>query len=84
MNAAWPCPMDADLKSSELTSRGEFGLLTTGRTLLDSRSADNMVASGSPAGSSVVGEGPMGFILPSSDKVVRSRSKAMVGTIVDP
>ena len=76
--------MDADLESSELTSRGEFGFLMTGRTLFDSRSADNMVASGSPAGSSVVGEGPMGFILPSSDKVVRSGSKARARTTIDP
>ena len=75
--------MDADLKSSELTSGGESGFPMIGRALFDSRPADNMVTSGSPAGNSIVGEGPMGFILPSLDRVVRSGSKARARTIVD-
>ena len=56
----------------------------TGRVVFDSRPVDNMVTSGSPAGSFVVGEGPAEFILPSSDMVVHSGSKARAGTIVDP
>ena len=66
------CSLDADLESSGLASRGEFGSLMTRRVLLDSRLADNIAASGSPAGSSIVGESPVGFKLPSSDEVVCS------------
>ena len=53
------------------------------RALFDSRHTDNMVTSGSPTGSSVVGEGLVGFILLSSDRVVHPGSKARTGMIVD-
>ena len=76
--------MNADLKSSELTSGGESGFPMTRRALFYSRPVDIMVTSGSLAGNSVVGEGPVGFILLSSDKVVCSGSKARAGMIVDP
>ena len=74
--------MGADLESSELASRGEFGSPMTGRVLFDSRPADSMVTSGSPAGSSIVGESLVGFKLPSSDEVVCSGSMARAGMIV--
>ena len=72
MNTALPCSMDAYLKSSELTSRGESSILMIGRALFDSGFAENTVASGSSAESSVVGESPVGSKLPSSDEVVYS------------
>ena len=79
-----PCSMGTDLESSELAPRGDFGSPMTRRVLLDSRLAKDMVASGSPAKSSIVGESPVGFKLPSLDQVVCSGSKARAGTIVDP
>ena len=56
----------------------------TRRVMFDSRPADDMVASGSLAGGSVMGESPVGFILPSSHEVVRLRSKAEADTSVNP
>ena len=53
--------MDADLKSSELASKGESGFPMTGRVSFDSGSADGVVASGSPAKSSLMGESPVGL-----------------------
>ena len=73
---------DADLESLELASRGEFGSPMTRRVLLDSRLAEDIVASGGSAKSSVVGESPVGFELPSSDEVVCSGSTARAGVIV--
>ena len=78
----WPCSTGADLESSELASRGEFGSPMTGRVLLDSRLVQGMVASRFPAKSSVVGESLVGFKLLSSDKVVCSGSTARAGMIV--
>ena len=78
----WPCSMGTDLESSELAPRGEFGSPMTGRVLLDSRLAKDMVASGSLAKSSIVGESPVGFKLPSSDELVCSGSKARAGITV--
>ena len=78
----WPCSMGTDLESSVLAPRGEFGSPMTRRVLLDSRLAKDMVASGSPAKSSIVGESPVGFKLPSLDQVVCSGSTAMAGMIV--
>ena len=78
----WPCSLGADLESSELASRGEFGSPMTGRVLVDSRLAEDMVASGSLAKSFVEGESPLGFKLPSSDEVVCSGSTARAGMIV--
>ena len=77
-----PCSLDADLESSELAPRGMFGSVMTGIALLDSRLAEDIVASGSPARSSVIGESPVGFKLPSSDEVVCSGSMARAGMIV--
>ena len=71
---SWTC----DFESSELTSRGESGFPMTGRILLDSGPTDSMVISGSPAG-----EGPAGFILPSSDGAASSASNDKSGTRVD-
>ena len=76
--------MAVDLESSELMSRGDYGFPMTGRVPFDSGSADGVVASGSPARSSVMGESPVGFILPSSHEVVRLGSKAEADTSVDP
>ena len=82
VDSTWSCSLDADLESSELASRGRFGSTVTGRALLDSRLAEDIVASGSPARSSVIGESPVGFKLPSSDGVACSRSMAKAGMIV--
>ena len=84
VNATCLRSMEADLESSELASKGGSGFRMIGRVLFDFRSADNMATSGSPARSSVVGAGPVGFMLPSSDKAVRSGSRARVGNMVDP
>ena len=55
-----------------------------GRVPFDSGSADELLASGSPARSSMMEESPVGFTLPSSDEVVRPGSKAEADTSVDP
>ena len=78
----WLFSKSVDLDSSELASRGEFGSPIIGRVLLDSRLAEDIVASGPPTKSSVVGESPVGFKLPSSDELVCSGSKARAGITV--
>ena len=78
----WSCSMGADLESSELASEGEFGSPMTGRVLLDSRLAEDIVASGSPEKNSIIGESLVGFRHPSSNEVVCSGSKARAGMIV--
>ena len=78
----WACSTGANLESPELASRGEFVSSMTGRVLPDSRLAEDIVASGSPAKSSVVGESPVVFKLPSSNEVVCSGSMTRAGMIV--
>ena len=84
MITTWPSPRDADLESLELVSRGESHFPMTGRVPFGSGSADGGGASGAPARSSVMGESPAGFTLPSSDRVVRPGSKARAGMRVKP
>ena len=83
-DSAGPCSLGADLETSELASRGEFGSPMTRRVLLDSRLAEDIVAFGSSAKSSMVGENPVGFKYPSSDEVVCPESKARAGMMVAP
>ena len=56
VNVARPCSMNTDLRSLELTYRGESGFLMTERALFKSGSADGAITSGSPPGSSLMGE----------------------------
>ena len=78
------CSLDADLESLELASRGESGSPMTRSVLLDSRLAEDIVASGSLEKISIVGESPVGFRYPSSDEVICPGSKARAGMIVGP
>src|SRR3990170_6733759 len=67
------CSPAADLESSELASRGEFGSPMTRRVLLDSRLTEHTVASRSSVKGSMGGEGPVGFKIPSSDEAACPR-----------
>ena len=87
-NSARLCSLDADLESSELASRGEFGTPMTRRVPVDPRLAEDVVAFGSSGKRFVVGESPVGSKFPFSDEVVCSGSKAkermVVGLWVEP
>jgi hypothetical protein len=76
------CSPDADLESSELASRGEFGSPMTRRVLLDSKLTKHTVASGSSAEGSMGGEGLVGFKIPSSDEVACSGSMVRARIVV--
>jgi hypothetical protein len=80
---SWPCSLGAGLESSELAFRGKFGPPKIGGILFDSRPADNEIASEFPVVNFVIAESPVGSKLPSSDKMVRSGSKARAGTMAD-
>ena len=81
-DSAMLCSPDADLKSSGLESRDEFGSSMTRTVLLDPRLAEHSATSGSLTKGSMEGEGPMGFKILSSDEVTSSGSMGRAGIVV--
>ena len=80
----WSSPESADPKSSELVIGNESGFPEAGRAPFDFGSVSGTIAFEPPAKSSMEGESPTGFILPPSDKVIYSGSRARADTGVDP